>query len=124
MKATSAKRAAMVLFSTIIFYCAAWAEITSPFEAIRSHRQWITINTPDPSGLDDEELMLRAMDIIDIRLQEPETERILMAAARKVPEVKAYVNWTATLDCDTLFQRKREALLGMAKYLEIGRAHV
>ncbi|MBJ2193813.1 MAG: hypothetical protein JFT09_10890, partial [Muribaculaceae bacterium] len=73
MKATSAKRAAMVLFSTIIFYCAAWAEITSPFEAIRSHRQWITINTPDPSGLDDEELMLRAMDIIDIRLQEPET---------------------------------------------------
>ena len=109
MKATSAKRAAMVLFSTIIFYCAAWAEITSPFEAIRSHRQWITINTPDPSGLDDEELMLRAMDIIDIRLQEPETERILMAAARKVPEVKAYVNWTATLDCDTLFHRKREA---------------
>ena len=118
MKATSAKRAAMVLFSTIIFYCAAWAEITSPFEAIRSHRQWITINTPDPSGLDDEELMLRAMDIIDIRLQEPETERILMAAARKVPEVKAYVNWTATLDCDTLFHRKREALFGMAKYLD------
>lgn len=118
MKATSAKRAAMVLFSTIIFYCAAWAEITSPFEAIRSHRQWITINTPDPSGLDDEELMLRAMDIIDIRLQEPETERILMAAARKVPEVKDYVNWTATLDCDTLFHRKREALLGMAKYLD------
>lgn len=75
-------------------------------------------NTPDPETLSEEQLMLEALPIIDLRLSEPEAERILVAAARLVPEVTDYINWTATLDCDTLFQRKRGALKGMADFLD------
>lgn len=105
----------LILESAFLF---ASAEITSPFEAIRSHREWMTANTPTPESLSDEELMLNALQIIDLRLQEPEAERILSATARKVPEVLDYLNWCATLDCDTLFHRKRSALKGMSEYLD------
>jgi len=99
-------------------YVTALAEVSSPFEAIRTHRKWMTRHTPAPETLSEEQLMLHALQIIDLRMQEPEAERILVAAATKVPEVEAYVNWMSTLDCDTLFQRKRNALKGMSKYLD------
>lgn len=94
------------------------ADFVSPFESIRNHRKWMAENTPSPDTLDDEEIMLRACQIIDLRLQEPEAERILVAAGSKVPEVSAYLDWAATLDCDTLMRRKRDALRGMADYLD------
>lgn len=75
-------------------------------------------HTPDPATLSEEQLMLEALPIIDLRLSEPEAFRILAAAARLVPEVTEYINWTATLDCDTLFNRKREAFKGMADFLD------
>lgn len=75
-------------------------------------------HTPKPETLTDEQLMLEALQIIDLRLQEPEALDILVAAARNVPEIETYINWSATLDCDTLMHRKRDALRGMADYLD------
>ena len=65
------------LFASVFIFAS--AEITSPFEAIRSHREWMTANTPTPESLSEEELMLNALQIIDLRLQEPEAERIISA---------------------------------------------
>lgn len=111
-----------------LFICAAllWAlsdsgikaEITSAFEAVREHREWMKKNTPAPDSLGDEDLMLRALQIIDLRMQEPEALRILYAAASKVPEVAEYLNWDARLECDTLMRRKRAAFRGMADFLD------
>lgn len=96
----------------------ALAEFSSPSEAIRMHREWMRHNCPKPESLNDEQLMLEAANIIDLRLQEDEAFYILAATAKKVPEVMDYINWTATLNCDTLFQRKRNAFRGMLGYLD------
>ncbi len=96
----------------------ACAEITSAHEAIQAHREWMKVNTPSPEEIGDEELMLRILMIIDLRLKEPEAERLLIAGARKVPEVMDYINWTATLECDTLFRRTRAAFRGISEYLD------
>lgn len=110
---------ATIIFILFFFSCVlGMAEVSTPFEAIRQHREWMSKNTPKPETLSDEDLMLHAQQIIDLRLQEPEAFDILVAASKKVPEVEAYINWTATLDCDTLFHRKRDAFRGMADYLD------
>ncbi len=110
---------ATIIFILFFFSCVlGMAEVSTPFEAIRQHREWMSKNTPKPETLSDEELMLHAQQIIDLRLQEPEAFDILVAASKKVPEVEAYINWTATLDCDTLFHRKRDAFRGMADFLD------
>lgn len=110
---------ATIIFILFFFSCVlGMAEVSTPFEAIRQHREWMSKNTPKPETLSDEDLMLHAQQIIDLRLQEPEAFDILVAASKKVPEVEAYINWTATLDCDTLFHRKRDAFRGMADFLD------
>lgn len=107
----------LILF-IILFSSSISAELRLPFEAINSHRDWMKQNFPKPAGLTEEELMLTASQIIDLRLQEPEAFDILVSVAQKVPEITEYINWTATLDCDTLCLRKRNALNGMIRYLE------
>lgn len=110
---------ATIIFILFFFSCVlGMAEVSTPFEAIRQHREWMSKNTPKPEILSDEDLMLHAQQIIDLRLQEPEAFDILVAASKKVPEVEAYINWTATLDCDTLSRRKRDAFQGMVDFLD------
>ncbi len=103
----------------IIFACilSVKAEITSVSEALTAHREWMTANTPKPSELSDEELMMRSFEIIDLRLKETEAYRILAAAARKVPEVEEYLNWEASMQCDDHLRIRRNAIRGMRDYI-------
>lgn len=97
----------------------ALADFNSPSEAIKIHREWMKQNCLKPESLNDEQLMIEASKIIDLRLQEDEAFHILSAAAKKVPEVMDYINWAVAFKCDTLCLRKRNALSGMADYLDI-----
>lgn len=79
-------------------------------ERIAAHRIWMSRNTPKPSSLSDEKLLIAAIDATMSDCSEPEAIALIDAVAQWDTSLKSYVRLRLENRLDTAYRHRNEAL--------------